>query len=275
MASSSGVAGAPAGRGPGIIEITELGPVPRTFPSAEGQQRSQQDTGEAPHHHARHLERRPHVARWVPHLEPVRRVDQLGDRNPCHGGGLRRVDRRHRRRCAPVCQYRCDAESGRWDEQLGQQARAAAPRPAAAPVSSAASRSAVATGSASPGSAPPPGKDTCPAWSRRPAARSVSSTSGPCGVPPEEDQHGRGPAAVRRRRQAVPGERLGVQPARRDDQRHQPVRNVAQIDQRPAQPPPPAGRAPVYRATAAATSSADRSGTGGSISATLPSGRTT
>src|SRR5690606_20048340 len=46
------------------------------------------------------------------------------------------------------------------------------------PASSLASRNAVAAGPESSGSSAPPGKATCPAWVRRLAARSTTSTSG-------------------------------------------------------------------------------------------------
>ena len=94
------------------------GRVPGTIPARNGEQPVEDPGGEAPHRHARNLERRADEPAGIAHAQPVGRVDELGDRHPVHSGDLGRVTGPDRGRLAPP------AEDGRHLERRhGQRQR--------------------------------------------------------------------------------------------------------------------------------------------------------
>src|SRR6478609_7230261 len=95
--------------------------VPRHRPAAQLQQRVDQAGGESPHQQVGDPERGAHPAVGQPHLTPVGRIGQFGNRHPGHCRSFRRVDGAHLPRLTPVGQHGADQEAGRGQEQLREQ----------------------------------------------------------------------------------------------------------------------------------------------------------
>jgi len=103
-------------------DVPDVPRVPRDFPAAEGDQPVHDQPGETPDQHRADAERGPGAPAGVPEYEPVRRVGQVGHRDPLDRGHLPDVRGAHRGGLTPPGQHRDDPELAADDEQLGQRA---------------------------------------------------------------------------------------------------------------------------------------------------------